>query len=173
MDDLVKIPGFNRYLISNHGHVYTIKKNGLRLMRPHLDKRGYWRLSLTKDKIEKNYFVHRLVLSAFERPPRDLEQCNHKDGIKTNNHISNLEWVSGEENIRHSFAMGLRATGANRTQAKLSHEDVIDILNDKDLQSVIAKKYQVSTSTINYIKIGRTYKESHARWVNMGESQSG
>ncbi len=68
--------------------------------------RGYYQVSLSKEgKISKVY-VHRLVAEAFfiERD----ETVNHKDGDKTNNCVTNLEWVSYSENNKHAFRIGLK-----------------------------------------------------------------
>lgn len=52
--------------------------------------------------------MHRLVAEAFIPNPDNKKEINHKDGIKGNNRLTNLEWSNRSENIRHSYALGLR-----------------------------------------------------------------
>ncbi len=90
----------NLYTISNLGR---IKDRKSRVMKFDLTKKGYQRITLRKMGHLSRQYVHRLVLSVFVRLPKAQEQCNHIDGNKANNRISNLEWVTAQQNIRHSF----------------------------------------------------------------------
>lgn len=60
------------------------------------------------DKGKSTNYVHRLVAESFLNPVVNKTMVNHKDGIKVNNHISNLEWCSSSENNNHAIASGLR-----------------------------------------------------------------
>ena len=65
------------------------------------------RVSLWKDGACKDWLVARLVAITFLGNPPDGYTVNHKDGNRLNNNISNLEWLSLGDNIRHGFEMGL------------------------------------------------------------------
>lgn len=63
---------------------------------------GYKKLSLTRSALDKKQpHVHRLVAEAFILNPEDKPMVNHIDGDKTNNKVSNLEWVDAFENMQH------------------------------------------------------------------------
>ena len=79
-----------------------------KILKPSTDKDGYYRIVLTRKDKRKSYYVHRLVARAFlDNYSKDL-QVNHKNGIKTDNRIENLEMVTLQENIRHSIITGLK-----------------------------------------------------------------
>ena len=93
-----EIDGFEgRYSVSTKGNIKNLK-NG-RILAERYDGAGYKAVILNG----KNYNVHRLVALAFLDNPHNLPQVNHIDEDKLNNDVSNLEWVSIEDNIRHSI----------------------------------------------------------------------
>lgn len=91
------------YQISNFGNVKNIKKN--KLLKLAINKDGYYTLLLSKNGESKSFKVHKLVASHFLKEP--TIQVNHKNGIKTDNNIDNLEYVTLHENILHSWINGL------------------------------------------------------------------
>lgn len=97
------IPGYENYLVSTCGRVYNQKPGRKpKMLRPSSGKNGYQIVIVYKHSRPKGFQVHRLVLEAFGPPcPSDGHQCNHKDLDKTNNRLSNLEWVTRQENMRH------------------------------------------------------------------------
>ena len=103
-------------LVSSYGNIKnrdwrdkTISDNG----------NGYKKVTVSHrvdgKSLTKNLYVHRLVASLFcHNPnPEEYTQVNHKDGDKSNNHYSNLEWVSPSSNIKHSHKEGLSMARRN------------------------------------------------------------
>lgn len=68
---------------------------------------GYMGIGFYKDRKRKCHPIHRLVAIAFIPNPENKKQVNHKNGIKTDNRIENLEWATPHENISHAFSNGL------------------------------------------------------------------
>lgn len=95
------------YEVSECGHIRSTMRGEPKLLKPTPDKDGYLRISLQADGKERNFAVHRLVLQAFTGVSG--KQVNHKDGIKCNNTLANLEWCTGSENVAHSFRVLNRA----------------------------------------------------------------
>ena len=153
------VPGFeNLYMALTNGQIWSYTKRCY--MSQFKDKRGYMNVELYKDGKTYHSKVHRLVLSAFVPQPKGKDQVNHIDGIKNNNNLNNLEWVTGKENMQHSFSMGLEKgrKGEEHNMAKLTNEDVLTIrklyaggITDsgkKYSQRELARMYGLRQSTI-------------------------
>lgn len=101
-----RIAGYEDYEISDTGLVRSLKRGGTRVLSPRKNGRnGYLFVSLCKEGKAKHIFVHRLVAEAFVPNPLGLETVNHKDEDKTNNQVSNLEWLTRGDNVRYSNDM--------------------------------------------------------------------
>lgn len=90
------VEGFENYSVSSWGRVKN--KTTEDLLRPENHHKGYQRVDLMKDHKRWHMKVHRLVATAFIPNPENKPQVNHKDGNPRNNSITNLEWVTDEEN---------------------------------------------------------------------------
>lgn len=90
------------YEVSNEGNVRSLKsgrwRNRRKILTPRKIDNGYHLVALCKDGTGKQMYVHRLVAQAFIPNPNNLETVNHKDEVKTNNNVSNLEWMSHKDN---------------------------------------------------------------------------
>lgn len=92
----IPIDGLENYQVSNLGNVRNVSYKGtgrIRNLSACTDKDGYSVVCLTKHKgKQRNYRVHRLVAEAFILNPKNYDQVNHRDEIKSNNMVENLEW---------------------------------------------------------------------------------
>lgn len=107
----------NRYEVSDSGEVRSIDRSFLtklgkiehrkqRVIKQFL-KSGYLQVGLCKKNVTRWFIVHRLVALAFIPKVAGRCQVNHINGIKTDNRVENLEWVSPKENQLHALKNGL------------------------------------------------------------------
>ena len=95
-----RIKSIERKIARNDGKFNYIKSKILRCKKVGSDYLG---VILCKNGEKLTKTIHRLVAEAFIPNPKDKPDVNHKDGIKRNNAVSNLEWVTKKENSRHAF----------------------------------------------------------------------
>jgi hypothetical protein len=97
-----RIPGFLNYEASSWGRVR--KARNCRYLKQGLDKKGYLQVHVTQNGRKLRKFVHQMVALAFLVPPSPRHnQVNHKDKRRSNNRLSNLEWVTLSENCKHRW----------------------------------------------------------------------
>lgn len=69
---------------------------------------GYLRVNLWKNNRCKMHKIHQIVAKHFIPNTNNLSDINHKDGIKSNNAVSNLEWMNRSDNLKHAYRLGLK-----------------------------------------------------------------
>ena len=139
MEDVPDYEGL--YQISNLGNVKSLKREVYdkfgkkynkkeRILKPGLST-GYFTINLCKNGVSKNYMIHKLVIESFIPNPENKPCVNHINGIKTDNRLENLEWVTYSENTKHAFKIGLqipsKRVGENHNRSKLTNESVLYI----------------------------------------------
>ncbi|OBU11801.1 hypothetical protein AYY17_01950 [Morganella psychrotolerans] len=116
VSNLGRIRSVDRYTT---GNVKKMKIKG-KLLKPRVRRDGYLTVNFSFNSHGSQFAVHRLIAMAFIRNAADLPCVNHKNGIKTDNRVVNLEWVTPKDNIRHAISIGLMrvSRGADNTQFK-------------------------------------------------------
>lgn len=169
-----------KYQVSTFGNIRIKRKEGhwrykkfgpYINLKPQYTKWGYQYIDISINGIKKRTTVHRLVLYTFKNINTELI-VNHKDGIKDNNNLFNLEYTTYSENEKHAFKMGLKNSSHNyKYFTNLKEEDVVDIYKRyqrKEKQKDIAKIYNLSPQEINSIIKGRSWK--HLYYLNTKET---
>lgn len=156
------IQGFEgKYEISNFGRVKShYRLDGPRIKKGVVDPRGYVAI-VTGAKPRRLFRIHRLVAQAFIPNPHNFNEVNHIDGVKGNNHYSNLEWCTRSQNCKHSYDTGLKRHIARKGEAshfaKMTADQVLEIRmlysygTVDNTFSEIARRYNVYPSTIRAI----------------------
>ena len=112
------------YEISNLGRIKSRYFQENKILKS--DCNRYAKIDLRKNKVRKGFLVHRLVAEAFIPNIENKPQINHKNKIKLDNKVENLEWVTSSENIIHAFENGRRSPKA--------------IFSDSEARDIIKRK---------------------------------
>lgn len=149
--DIQGYEGF--YQISNIGIVRSldrkiqVKKGYSKLkgrnLKPRLNRYGYLIVNLSKDGKERTFSIHRLGALAFLKNTYNKRCINHKNGIKTDNNIINLEWVTHLENNVHAIKFGLK-----------KYKNIIDQCSGKTYNSI---SQAAKHTGISYSKLKRIF----------------
>lgn len=104
----------NIYQVSTIGRVRSLDKMTKsrpakgRIRKPNIQNSGYLFVSFHEKGKAKNFLIHRLVAIIFLEKIDGKDFVNHKNGIKTDNRVENLEWCNKSENLKHAFDTGLK-----------------------------------------------------------------
>ena len=103
------------YYVSSFGKVFSIKSGRPKILKAGKDRDGYLHVGLQTNKGKQKFMkVHRLVAMAFILNQDNKEQVNHKNEIKTDNYVQNLEWITSKDNINY----GTRNERASKSISK-------------------------------------------------------
>lgn len=159
--NFVDVEGYEEYfMISDCGNVFSKRTN--KILKLNKIGKGYLAFSTKINGKDICFRVHRLVAKAFIPNVDNKPEVNHKDGDKTNNNFSNLEWVTGKENIIHSIKTGLKIhhKGVANPRSALDSEQVKFIReNAKQCGGSYTQKELGMLFGVNYTTIGKCIRE--------------
>lgn len=149
----------SNYFITTDGKILNSKTG--RFLKNQNNGNGYEKITLTIDGVQIQKLIHRIVAELFIPKIKGKNQVNHKNGIKSDNRVENLEWCNNSENQIHAHLNGLKPNGNTLWNGKFSKEDLKKIteLDKSGLKRyLIAKEMKCSKSTISDILNGKRYK---------------
>ena len=156
----VRLHKFPKYSITEEGVVHNIRTKAI--VKPRISKIGYYVLSLYKQSNTNNYdvYLHRLLAETFIPNPDNKPTVNHIDGNKLNNHLSNLEWATYSENIKHAYKHNLNHSNkvdlADTTLQERLWNDYIKHVSLTEL----TEKYKCSLTSIS-VYLNRYVQENN------------
>lgn len=172
------------YYVSNYGRAYSIRWK--RLLKQSPDKDGYMRIGIVIDGKNKTVKVHRIeMMSFYPIYDSDSYEVNHKNGIKNENLLPNLEWCKPIENTRHGWDIGLNTNkGEGNMKTFLKEEDIhliCSYLSEGLRTCEICTKLGIYDSKerirmngiISGIKLGKTYRYISNQYNIPGLSPNG
>lgn len=153
---MIEIKGYEKlYAITKNGKVWSFRNK--KYLKPLLVGNGYYQFGLSVKGVRKAFLAHRLVLNAYLGKSLKKKQVNHKNGVKIDNQLENLEWMSAKENMQHASKNNLTANKEKNGNSRLTLKEVELIRKEKGTYTDIGKKYRVSRVQISNILNNRQW----------------
>lgn len=149
------------YKISNLGRVFSIKSN--KIIKPHINNRGNSVIELSNNGIPKKFPIHKLVALAFLPNPNNFWQIRHKNKIKYDNQVENLEWISVTENRKYENPRKLKYDLTNKKFGNL-----LVLKLDEEKSKLKKEKFWICKCDCGKIKTIYAYSLIHAGTTNCG-----
>jgi hypothetical protein len=146
-----------------YGGFYHVKG---KILKPKIDKDGYFRIGLKKDKIKKYYFIHRLVAITFINNPNNFLQVNHKDENKRNNQVNNLEWCNSKYNI--NYGNGIKKSALTRSKKIIQYDLNNNYIKTWDTMNDAIRFYNGNTQICQCCK-GKRKNANGYKWKYANE----
>jgi hypothetical protein len=157
------------YFVSNKGKIRRVLHVGIIFKIKIYSHNGYEIVSLLRNDKKESCLLHRIIATTFIENPLNKPQVNHKDGKKSNNNVSNLEWVTAKENVNHAYDHWLIRLGEDRANTKLKNKQVIKIKKGIILgmtTNELANEMNIKNNLVRDIVKNKTYKRIDYRIHN-------
>ena len=150
------------YQVSNKGHVKSLKWGKERILRPVIDRYGYYYIMLYNDSVRKHFKLHRLVAQAFIPNPENKPQVNHKDENKLNNCVNNLEWSTAKENS--NYGTRNERMGYSLSKPILQYSKSGDFIREWKSASEVEREFGINHSHIASCCRGKRKSSGNFIW---------
>ena len=155
------IPGYPHYSVTEDGRVWSELKQIF--LKEVSNGNGYKKVNLCDKITKKPYLIHRIVALTYLDNIDNKPCVNHKNGIKSDNRVENLEWCTYSENNKHAFRTGLKwhselqRSRVSKNAEKYCCKIVLDTATGIFYNSVVeaSKYYNINISSIYSILNGR------------------
>lgn len=149
------------YEVSHNGEVRRVDRKAFRTLKPYKNTHGYLIVSLSLNGQVKDYSVHSLVLKAFVGDCPDGLEINHINGVRDDNNLNNLEYVTRSDNHLHRTQVlrhGIGETNPMTSLKDIEVDRIRGLYRDGLTQKQIAKMYSTTREVISRIVLGKTWK---------------
>lgn len=140
VSNLGRVRGVDRVYMRKNGSPY--RKKGT-ILKPCLSNSGYLFVCLKNNNARSNCYVHRLVASAFIENPDEKKEIDHINGIKSDNRLCNLRWVSRSENLTNPICIAHRSGANSHFYGKTgAHSPVSKAIDQYTLDGVFVRRWE-------------------------------
>jgi len=162
------------FKVSSLGNIVKLKDNNIDYyITKRISKHGYCIATFNFNNKTKQVLVHRIIAIAFVPNPENKPEVNHKNSIRDDNRIENLEWVTHKENCIHSYKYGLRRPemkGINKYNEKkkikvASRDKLMNIIKTYSSINEASKHTGISNSNISRCLKDDRFTSKNMHWT--------
>ena len=151
---------YSNYEVNQFGEIRHKKRK--QILKPRRNNGGYLYVNFKINGKNTNFAIHRIVANAFIPNPNGYIEVNHKDYDRTNNSVSNLEWVTSSQNKRHAYLKLENKTSRGKAVEQYSKNN--DYIKTYDSVSAAADAMGCCIAAISNCCLGRTKTSQGYRW---------